>query len=50
VAAYPEAHCRAADLEIDASALSRGAGQATRHGADFEGCGLSVDNPWQHGA
>ena len=29
---------------------SRGAGLATRKVADFEGCGLAVDNPWNHRA
>ena len=33
-----------------AIALCRGAGLATRKVADFEGCGLAVDNPWNHRA
>ena len=35
------------DAQIAAIALSRGARLATRNVADFEGCGLSVVNPWQ---
>ena len=38
------------DAQIAAIALCRGAGLATRNVADFEGCGLAVDNPWNHGA
>ena len=38
------------DAQIAAIALCRGAGLATRNVADFEGCGLVVDNPWNHGA
>ena len=58
-AAYPEVvHARRSagrpisqfDGQIAAIALSCGAGLATRNAADFEGCGLSVDNPWHHGA
>ena len=33
-----------------AIALCRGAGLATRNVADFEGCGLAVDNPCNHRA
>ena len=36
------------DAQIAAIALSRSVGLATRNVADFEGCGLVVDNPWQH--
>ena len=36
--------------QIAAIALCRGAGLATRKVADFEGCGLVVDNPWNHRA
>ena len=38
------------DAQIAAIALCRGAGLATRNVADFEGCGLVVDNPWNHRA
>ena len=38
------------DAQIAAIALCRGAGLATRNVADFEGCGLAVDNPWNHRA
>jgi len=38
------------DAQIAAIARCRGAGLATRNVADFEGCGLVVDNPWNHGA
>ena len=58
-AAYPEVvHARRSagrpisqfDAQIAAIARCRGAGLATRNVADFEGCGLVVDNPWNHGA
>lgn len=35
------------DAQIAAIALSHGAGLATRNGADFEGCGVGVHDPWQ---
>ena len=38
------------DAQIAAIARCRGVGLATRNVADFEGCGLVVDNPWNHGA
>lgn len=38
------------DAQIAAIALCRGIGLATRNVVDFEGCGLVVDNPWNHGA
>lgn len=38
------------DAQIAAIALSRSTGLATRNVADFEGCGLVVDNPWLHAA
>lgn len=34
------------DAQIAAIGLSRGCALATRNVADFEGCGLVVDNPW----
>lgn len=34
------------DAQIAAIALSRRAGLATRNVADFEGCGLRLDDPW----
>jgi len=34
------------DLMIAAIALSRGACLVTRNVVDFEGCGVSVINPW----
>ena len=38
------------DAQIAAIARCRGVGLATRNVADFEGCGLVVDNPWNHEA
>jgi predicted nucleic acid-binding protein len=35
-----------ADAQIAAIAYSRGAALATRNVADFDGCGLSLVNPW----
>jgi hypothetical protein len=35
-----------ADAQIAAIAKSRGAALATRNVADFDGCGVSVVNPW----
>ena len=35
------------DAQIAAIARSRDAGVATRNGADFEGCGISVIDPWR---
>lgn len=35
-----------ADAQIAAIARSRGAELATRNGADFEGCGVRLFNPW----
>jgi predicted nucleic acid-binding protein len=35
-----------ADAQIAAIAKSRGAALATRNVADFDGCGVSVLNPW----
>ena len=35
------------DAQIAAIARSRDAGIATRNVADFEGCGISVIDPWQ---
>lgn len=35
-----------ADCQIAAIARSRGASVATRNTADFEGCGITIDNPW----
>ncbi len=35
-----------ADAQIAAIAKSRGAALATRNVSDFEGCGVSVVNPW----
>ena len=34
------------DAQIAAVARSRGAAVATRHVGDFEGCGITVINPW----
>lgn len=34
------------DAQIAAIALSRRAGLATRNVSDFEGCGLTLSNPW----
>ena len=41
---------RRPDRRHRAVPLCRGAGLATRKVFDFEGCGLAVDNPWNHGA
>ena len=38
------------DAQIAAIALRHGAGLATRNGADFEGCGLSLHVPWRFAA
>ncbi len=35
-----------ADAQIAAIAKSRGAALATRNAADFDGCGVTVVNPW----
>lgn len=35
-----------ADGQIAAIAHSRGAPVATRNTADFEGCGITIENPW----
>lgn len=35
------------DAQIAAIARSRDAGVATRNGADFEGCGIGVIDPWR---
>lgn len=37
----------AVDLMIAASARSRSASVATRNVRDFEGCGISIINPWE---
>ena len=37
------------DAQIAATAISRDCGLATRNTADFDGCGLLLHNPWQHG-
>ncbi len=36
-----------ADLQIAAIAISYGASLATRNMRDFEGCGLTLINPWE---
>jgi predicted nucleic acid-binding protein len=38
------------DAMIAATARAHGAAVATRNVADFEGCGIDVINPWEHGA
>jgi len=35
-----------ADCQIAATARAHGAALATRHVADFAGCGVEVNNPW----
>ena len=37
------------DTQIAAIAQARGAAVATRNTADFEGCGITVLNPWSEG-
>lgn len=39
-----------ADAQIATIAKSRGATLATRNVADFDGCGVSIANPWNIGA
>lgn len=34
------------DTQVAAIALSRGAAVATRNASDFEGCGITVHDPW----
>lgn len=36
------------DAQIAAIATTRSAALATRNTADFEGCGVSLHNPWNH--
>lgn len=38
------------DAMITATALAHGAAVATRNVADFDGCGVTVINPWLHHA
>ena len=39
-----------ADYQISAIAASRGAAMATRNVKDFEGAGIEILNPWEHGS
>ena len=36
------------DLQIAGTALAHGAAVATRNVPDFEDCGVTVLNPWEH--